>query len=256
MYLCLDIGNSHLCGGVFNHSKKLLLQFRYNCKHIGSSDELGLFLRSVLRENNINYQDILKVGISSVVPSLDYTTRAACVKYLKVEPKFLDNKVASGINVCTTNPKELGADLLAGAVAAKQIVLQRDVLIFDFGTATTSTYVDSSNNLLGVAITPGVKIMMESLHSNTAKLCSVEIITIEGALGVNTQTAIQSGIFNSQMGFINETISGVMTQYNLKDKPYIIGTGGFAYLFNNHSVFDCIVSELVLLGVLWVIQQN
>jgi type III pantothenate kinase len=253
MFLCLDIGNSHLCGGVFDSNRKLLLQFRYNCKHIGSSDELGIFLRSVLRENNIPYEHIKKIGISSVVPSLDYTTRAACVKYFKLEPKFLDNTVVSDIKICTENPQALGADLLAGAVAAKQLISKRDVLIFDFGTATTSLYVDADNNLLGTAITPGVKIMMESLHNNTAKLCSVEIITTDSALGINTQTAIQSGIFNSQMGFINETISGVMTQYKLESRPYIIGTGGFAYLFNNHSIFNCIVPELVLLGVLWVI---
>jgi type III pantothenate kinase len=253
MFLCLDIGNSHLCGGVFDITKKLLLQFRYNCKHIGSSDELGIFLRSVLKENNISYENIKKIGISSVVPSLDYTTRAACVKYFKIEPKFLDDTVVSNINICIENSKALGADLLAGAVAAKQLVVNKDVLIFDFGTATTSLYIDASNNLLGAAIAPGVKIMMDSLHLNTAKLCSVEIITPDSALGNNTQTAIQSGIFSSQMGFINETISGVVNQYKLATKPYIIATGGFAYLFNNHQIFDSIVPELVLIGILWVI---
>lgn len=253
MFLCLDIGNSHFYAGVFSSDKKLLLQFRYNCKHIGSSDQLGVFLRSVLRENGFSYHLIKKIGISSVVPSLDYTARATCIKYFNIDPQFLDSSLAGAVNIATENPQSLGADLLASAIAACQLKPNQDLLVFDFGTASTCLYLDVNHNLLGVAITAGVKIMMESLHQNTAKLSSVEIINNNNALGNNTQTAIQAGIFNSQMGFINNTITGVMQQYNLAQPPYIIATGGFAYLFNSHNVFNIIVPELVLIGILSIL---
>lgn len=256
MQLCLDIGNSHICGGIFVNDE-LLLQFRYDSKQVGTSDELGVFIRSVLRENDIDYKEITKIGIASVVPSIDYTVRAACIKYLHQEqPLFLRPGVKTGIQIKTHNPNEVGADLIAGAIAAKTLYPDNDLLIFDLGTATTACYVNKKGEFIGGSIAPGIRLMMESLHSNTAKLFGVNIEKPESVIGKNTKTAIQSGIYYSQLGLIEEVIKRTITEHNLNDKLTVIATGGFSHLFTHSQVFDHLIPELVLLGVKQMLEMN
>jgi type III pantothenate kinase len=259
MLLCLDIGNSHLHGGVFddgNNNNKLLLQFRHDAKQIGSSDQLGIFIRNVLRENNIDYTEITKIGIASVVPVIDYTARSACVKYLKLEPLFLTSDIKTGIIIKTNTPNEVGADFIADAIAAKQLYPDRDILTFDLGTATKCSYLNKNGEFLGATIAPGMRLMMESLQQNTAKLFGVELVQPTSAIGKATKPAIQSGIFYSQLGFIIQIIEQVTKEYDLNSKPLVIATGGFSHLFAESKIFDIIVPELALLGIKHMLELN
>lgn len=254
MFLCLDIGNSHLCGGVFVNNE-LLLQFRYDSKHIGTSDELGVFIRSVLRENDIDYKQIIKIGIASVVPGVDYTVRAACIKYLNKQPVFLRPGIKTGIIIKTHNPNEVGADLIAGAIAAKDLYPDKEILVFDLGTATTCCYINKQGEFVGASIAPGIRLMMESLHSNTARLFGVDIAKPESAIGKNTKTAIQAGIYYSQLGLIEEMIKHTKAENNINELVSI-ATGGFSHLFSTQKVFDHVSPELVLLGILKMLELN
>ncbi len=254
MLLCLDIGNSHLVGGVFDNDE-LLLQFRYDTKQIGTSDEIGIFIRSVLRENNIDYNKIEKVGIASVVPSVDYTVRAACIKYIISEqPLFLRPGVKTGIIIKTHTPNEVGADLIAGAIAAKKLYPNQDTLIFDLGTATTACFLNKKGEFLGGAIAPGIRLMMESLQENTAKLFGVNIVKPEESIGKNTKTAIQSGIYYAQLGLIEQIIKQTIIEHMITDKLTVVATGGFSNMFGN--VFEYLVPELVLLGIKQMLEMN
>lgn len=255
MLLCLDIGNSQLCGGVFDNNQ-LLLQFRYDSKQINSSDQFGIFLRSVLRENNLDFEKINRVGIASVVPSVDYTIRAACIKYLNCEPLFLKPGVKTGIQIKTHNPNEVGSDLIAGAIAAHNSHKDKNIIIFDLGTATTASYLTRDGEYQGVSITPGIRLMVSSLQSNTAKLFGVDIVQPEMVIGKNTKLSIQSGIYYAQLGLMEQVIKQTMLEYKLKERPITIGTGGFAHLFADHKIFDYIAPELVLIGILHMLELN
>lgn len=255
MLLCIDIGNSQLCGGVFN-GNKLLLQFRYASGQIGSSDQFGIFLRNVITENNLDYTKITKIGISSVVPATNYSMRAACIKYLSAEPVFLKLGVKTGIQVKTHTPNEVGSDLIAGAIAVKNLYPNQDALIFDLGTATTCCFLNRKGEFLGVAIAPGLRMMTESLQKDTAKLFSVEIVKPEAAIGKNTRASIQSGIYYAVIGLIEKLIEQYILETGSTKKPLIIGTGGFSNLLLDHKVFDHIVPELVLLGIKYMLELN
>lgn len=255
MFLCLDIGNTHLCGGIFVQDE-LLLQFRYDTKKVATSDELGIFIRSVLRENAIDYSKISKIGIASVVPSINYTVRAACIKYLNCTALFLQPGIKTGIQIKTQYPSEVGADLIAGAIAAKAILPNKDLLIFDFGTATTCCYLTPDGEFMGAAIAPGIRLMMESLHRNTATLFGVDIVKPEASIGRNTTTAIQSGIYYAQLGLIQQLIANSIAENNMLHTPVIFATGGFASLFTAANIFDHIVPELVLLGLKIMLDNN
>ena len=257
MILCIDIGNSHMCGGIFV-GDNLLIQFRHDSKQITTSDEFGVFIRSVLRENNIDYKQIQKIGVASVVPSLDYTVRATCIKYLNQKPPlFLQPGIKTGIQVKTHNPKEVGADLIAGAIAATHLYPLNDLLVFDLGTATTACYINKNAQFMGASITPGVRLMMESLHSNTAKLCKVNV-NIEKpkfAIGKNTRLSIKSGIYHSQLGFIQQLIHQTKIENQLT-KLTVIASGGFSNLFESSQTFSHIIPELVLIGIKKMIELN
>lgn len=255
MLLCLDVGNTHLCGGIF-YNNDLLVQFRYNTSHIGSSDQLGIFLVSILRENKLDIDNITKIGVASVVPNVDYSIYSACIKYLKKEAVFLKFGIITDIKVNTNTPTEVGSDLIAGAMAAKYLYPKEDIIIFDLGTATTCSYLKSNGHFIGVSIAPGIKLMMQALQSNTAKLFGVEIRKPEFIIGKDTKSAMQSGIFYSQLGLIKELIAEIIKENHLFVKPIIVGTGGFANLFVDNQVFDFIVPELVLLGIKRMIELN
>jgi type III pantothenate kinase len=249
MILCLDIGNSNLVGGVFKD--KLLLQFRHDTKKIGTSDELGIFLRSVLRENDIDYKEITKIGIASVVPHIDYTLRATCRKYIcGIDPVFLNSSTATNIKIARKNQHEIGADLIAGAIAAKSLFANKNILVFDFGTATTACFINKDDEFIGASIAPGLRLMMESLHGNTAKLQSVNIVAPKSAIGTHTKTALQSGVYYTQLGFAKQIIKCTKEEFTLDNEDLVVvATGGFSYLFASSKAFDHIIPELVLLGI-------
>lgn len=258
MLLCLDIGNSNICGGVFNNNK-LELQFRYDSSNNKiTSDQFGIFLRNVLQINNIDYTLIKFVGIASVVPELDYSIRAACIKYINRKPPTFLNCDIEGLNIVikTKNPHELGADFIAEAMAGRYLFPNENIIIFDLGTATTCCYITKNGEYLGGSITPGIRLMMEALQQNTSKLFGVNIERPIKSVGDSTKPAIQSGIYFAQLGLMKEMINNIVNEYKLENKPLVIATGGFCNLFVHENIFDHIIPELVLLGIRQILIKN
>ena len=111
MILGLDVGNSHIHGGVFDvdgEQAKLLLQFRYPSAAQCTSDQLGVFFKSILRENKLDPSKIKQIAVCSVVPSMDYSLRSALIKYFSVEPFFLKAGVKTGLKLKYKNTNEIG----------------------------------------------------------------------------------------------------------------------------------------------------
>jgi type III pantothenate kinase len=247
MMLCIDVGNSHIYGGVFS-GNEIISRFRMTSK-VSTSDEYGIFLKSVLRENQCAIEEISKIGICSVVPQLDYSLRAACVKYFSVDPFFLQAGVKTGLNIKYRNPLEVGADRIANAIAATQRFPNRNLIIIDFGTATTFCVVTAQKAYLGGSILPGVRLSVEALSQNTAKLPSVEIIKVDQAIGRSTIESIQSGVFYGVLGACSELIRRIKAEAFSDEEVYVIATGGFASLFEKQGIYDELLPDLVLQGI-------
>lgn len=234
-----------------------MLQFRHNTNHVGSSDQFATFLLQVLRENEINPKLITKVAIASVVPSVDYSITSAFVKYFKITPLFLQPGIKTGIKISSNNPGEIGADLIAGAVGGVYKYPAKHLLIFDFGTATTVIYITPAAEFVGGAVLPGIRLMMESLQHNTAKLFTVNISAPQQAISKDTRLAIQSGLYYSQIGAAKELIMQITQEYKIsRAELVVIGTGGFANLLNTSQVFDEIVPDLLLIGLKQILEFN
>ena len=257
MYLCLDIGNSQIHSGVFLANGELQLQFRHNTSHVGSSDQFAIFLLQVLRENGIDPRKISKVAIASVVPSVDYSVASAFVKYFKLTPLFLQPGTKTGIKIASNNPAEIGADLIAAAVGGVVRYPGKHLLIFDFGTATTLIYITPAAEFVGGALLPGIRLMMESLQNNTAKLFTVNISEPKQAISKDTRLAIQSGLYYCQVGAAKELISQVVVEFKVpRHEMMVLGTGGFATMLNTSNVFDEIVPDLLLIGLKHILDLN
>ena len=255
MILTLDIGNTQLSGGVFSDNK-IILTFRCATTKGTSSDELGIFLRSALRENGINSSQIAKIAVCSVVPSLNYAVTSACVKYFGIEPLMIRSGIKTGLKLRYSNPKEIGADRIAAAIGASALRLKTPVIVVDMGTATTVDVITKENEYWGGAILPGINMMMHALSSGTAQLPSVEIVEPEKACGTSTVTAIQSGLYYGTLGSIRELISRFTSEVFKGEKPTVIATGGFSNLFREAKIFDRIESQLVLDGLKIALELN
>lgn len=255
MILALDVGNSQIYGGVFKN-EQLKFRFRRNSKQGGSSDEIGLFLRAVLRENDLNPDDVTHVAICSVVPDIVYSLKNACKKYFNITPFLVQAGVKTGLKVKYRNPLEVGADRIANSIAATQLYPNKNILIVDIGTATTFCALSSEKDYLGGAITAGLRLCMEALVSKTAKLPSVEITQMKEALGRSTVENIQSGLYFGHLGAIKEITKNLTDECFDGKKPFVIGTGGFAHLFEESKVFDVILPDLVLKGLITALKMN
>lgn len=255
MQLCLDVGNSHIFGGLFN-GDELILRFRHPTTLHNTSDELGLFLKTVLRENNFDANTVKDIAISSVVPSLDYSLRSACIKYFDITPLFVSADIKTGLTIQIDNPHELGADLIADAVAAVQHFPEKNIIIISMGTATTFSAVNKKQQFLGVSILPGMRLSMAALQGNTAKLFEVEIMKPASVLGKNTTASIQSGLYFGQLGVFREITQRITDEYFNGESPLIIGCGGFSHLFEHEGIFTELMPDLILVGLKQILDLN
>ncbi|MCB0421042.1 MAG: type III pantothenate kinase [Bdellovibrionales bacterium] len=255
MILCLDVGNTQIYGGVFEDNK-LLFRFRKQSSPYDSSDEYGLFLRAVLRENNIEHGSIKQVAICTVVPDILHSLKNACRKYFSLTPFVLQAGVKTGLQIKYRNPLEVGSDRIANAIAVTKMYPEQNAIIVDFGTAITLCAVTNRSEYLGGVILPGLRLSMRSLENNTAKLPSVEIIKPPSCLGRSTVESIQSGLYFGAYGAIKECIQQIKQECFKEELPLVIGTGGFASLFANSDLFDEEIDDLVLMGLSKAIQMN
>lgn len=248
MILCLDVGNTQVYGGIFA-DEKIILRFRYDSKSAYSSDQHGIFLKSILRENHIDCSKIQNIAICSVVPNIDYSLRAACIKYFAIPPFFLQAGVQTGLSIRYHNPVELGADRIANAIAAVAIYPNQNLIVVDFGTATTICVISANKEYIGGVILAGIQLSMHALQSNTAKLFPVEIVQPKNVIGHSTTESIQAGLYYSQLATVKEITNHITNHEFASQAPVIIGTGGFANLFERQNLFSIILPDLVLHGL-------
>ncbi len=259
MILALDVGNTQIYGGVFDTvatGEKMLISFRRNSKQGSSSDEVGVFLRMVIRENGIDPTLIKQIVLCSVVPEVIYSLRGACQKYFNITPFILQAGVKTGLRIRYRNPLEVGADRIANSIAATHLFPNENLILVDLGTATTFCAITADRDYLGGSIIAGLKLNMEALEAKTAKLPSVEIVPKNEVLGLSTVESLQSGLYYGHLGAMREIITRITAECFAGAKPFVIGTGGFSSLFEKEKIFDRIMPDLVLKGNLIALKMN
>jgi len=164
--------------------------------------------------------------------------------------------VKTGLKVLYRNPHEVGADRIANAIGGTRRHPGRNLIIVDCGTATTLDVVTAAGEYLGGAILPGVGVSAAALAGHTAKLPHVQIVRPESPLGRTTHESINSGLYHGHVGAIRHLIGVVTAEAFGGEKPVVIGTGGFARLFEAEHLFGEIAPELVLEGLRHAAELN
>jgi type III pantothenate kinase len=255
MILALDVGNSQIFGGLFRDGE-LVLRFRKPSGGPTSSDELGLFLRGVIRENGQDPSAVAQATVCSVVPDLVYSLRACCHKYFGLDPFVLQAGAKTGLKIRYRNPVEVGPDRIANAIAATELYPNQPLIIIDLGTATTIDVVSAARDYLGGIIMPGLRIAMESLEKNTARLPNVEIVQATELIGRSTIEGIQSGLFFGSLAALRGLTHEIQKATFKGERAMVIGSGGFSRLFEGEGIFDVLVADLVLLGLARALALN
>ena len=257
MMLCLDIGNTNIYVGYYD-GKKITHNFRITTKQSWTSDQFGVFIRSYLREQGLNYQLVKKIAICSVVPSVNYSIRSACIKYFGIEPFMVQLGVKTGLIVNKyKNPHEVGSDIIAGCVAATHLFPKQNIIVVDLGTATTIAAVNDKKEFYGGVIIPGIKTQADSLFTAAEKLSAINIIAPETVTGSSTTHAIQSGIYYGHLAAISKLSDQISLEvFGTKQDVKIVGTGGFATLYNRAKLFDVIDSDLIINGLIIIEKLN
>ena len=255
MNLCIDIGNSTIFCGIGDEIK-IHYRFRHDCQSPFTSDQFGLFLIGFLQENNIPRGSIKKIAICSVVPQLDYSVISACIKYVKIHPFVLKPGVKTKLKIKYRDPLEAGADRIADAMAACHHYPNKDIIVINFGTATTFTVINAQKDYLGGLIVPGLRLSMNALENFTALISPVEIVFSNSVVGRSTKECVQNGLYFGHLSMIEGITQRIKHEVFNSKECVIIGTGGFSHLFAKAPLFTIIEPDLVLLGLLLSLKLN
>ncbi len=204
MLLCIDIGNTNMVIGLWNEGN-WLAQWRVRTAHDKMPDEYAVLLKTLLRDRDYELENVTRVAIASVVPHLKTVFQDLFNSYLGIKPLILGPGVHTGISIRIDNPAELGADLVADAVAAYER-LHSTCIIVDFGTATTFSAVSEDGEFLGVSIAPGIEVAAEALARQTAQLPHIRLIPPPKAIGKNTTHSMQPGLIFGYIGLVEGLI--------------------------------------------------
>ena len=254
MILTLDIGNTNIKTALFE-GMEMRQYWRISTDRQRSSDELGLLLMNLLQYNRIDRGQIDGILMSSVVPQINFTVEHMCRNYFGIEPMKIEPGVRTGINIKYENPRELGSDRIANAVAAYELYGGPCITI-DFGTATSFGVISERGEFLGGAICPGLKLAADALTERAAKLPRFELTRPESVIGRSTVTNMQAGIVYGYIGQVNYLVERMKRELGAPNAK-VIATGGLAVLVGEESnAIDVMDGLLTLKGLCLIYAKN
>ena len=226
MLLAVDVGNTNVTIALFD-GDRLVADWRVTSYRERTADEMAVELRDLFELRGIDLSVVSGVVIASVVPTINPALVEASRRYLKCEPVMVGPGVKTSVKVRYENPRDVGADRIANALAAFT-KYGGPIVVIDFGTAVTYDAINADGDYLGGAISPGIEISLDALISHTAMLRRVEPVAPDSVIGRNTITAIQSGLV---WGFVAQ-VEGMVKRMvdELGGSARVVATGGQASL--------------------------
>ena len=253
MLLVIDVGNTNIVFGLFE-GDKLAHQFRVESSRGRTADEYRVTLLSLLSMIGIEPSRVTAGIIASVVPPLTEPMVRLVQQAFGKEALVIGAGVRSGMPILVENPREVGADRIVNAVAA-YARFQKEVIVVDFGTATTFDCVSGKGEYLGGVIAPGIQISADALFSRAAKLPRVEVALPPKVIGRNTVHSMQSGIVYGYVGLVDGLVERLKVE--MGQDCAVIATGGLAVLIapltRTVPVTD---DELTLTGLRILYERN
>ena len=253
MLLCIDTGNTNTVFAIWD-GENFLSTWRTSTEWQRTADQYFVWLSTLMKVDNIDVA-ITEVIISSTVPRVVLNLRILCDRYFNCRPYVVGKpdcllptppRVDQGTNV--------GPDRLVNTAGAHNRH-GGNLIVVDFGTATTFDVVADDGAYIGGAIAPGVNLSLEALHQHAAALPHVDITKPQSVIGTNTVHCMQSGVFWGYIGLVREICARTRAEYDAPMK--IIATGGLAPLFEQaEALFDATEDDLTMHGLTVIHQYN
>lgn len=242
MLLAIDIGNTNTVFAVFDERDELVRDWRCETR----IEEYDRVLQEV--------DQIDAVIVSSVVPDTNAPLSALCQQHLSASPVFV-TKDNVGVAIDLEKPDEVGADRLVNALA---VITEYQVpaIVIDFGTATTFDVIDAKGAYAGGVIAPGINLSLSALEQAAAKLPGISIEKPDQAIGKDTVSAMQSGIYYGYKGLIEGIVHNISEEMG-GAAPFVIATGGLARLFaDNMPLIKAVDQALTIKGLLKIYKEK
>ncbi len=250
LLLCIDVGNTQTVLGIFR-GKEITSRWRIRSDRERTADEYSHLIRDLLRGDGIDESDIAGMSVSSVVPPARQALIGMAKATLDIEPLMVGPGMKTGMPILYDNPREVGADRIANAVAAYER-FKRDLIVIDFGTAITFDVITAAGEYQGGVIFPGVQISLDALFRKAAKLPRVELEKPDTVVGRDTISSIQSGIVNGYAGLVDSIVGKIIAETGTE--PLVVATGGLsAIIASETTTIAELLPDLTLEGlkILW-----
>ncbi|SFA72286.1 type III pantothenate kinase [Poseidonocella pacifica] len=246
MLLAIDVGNTNTVFSIWDGSH-FLATWRASTEHQRTADQYYVWLSTLMEIQKID-ADITEVIVSATVPRVVFNLRVLADRYFNTRPLVVGKPdCALPVDVRVDAGTNVGPDRLVNTVAGYDRH-GGDLIIVDFGTATTFDVVDVDGAYVGGVIAPGVNLSLQALHEAAAALPHVDVTMPATVVGTNTVACMQSGVFWGYVGLVREICTRIRAE---RDRPMkIVATGGLAPLFEQGaSLFDVYQDDLTMHGL-------
>ena len=252
MLLVIDVGNTNTVLGLYDRDK-LLHSWRIRTVADHTADEYGILILNLYKTSRVSSSSVSDIIISCVVPPMLNILEPLCMKYFDIKPMIVGPGIKTGMPIFYDNPKEVGADRIVNAVAGYE-KYREELIIVDFGTATTFDYISGKGEYMGGCIAPGIVISSEALFERASKLPRVEFSRPKSIIAKDTVSSMQAGIMFGYAGLVDGIVERMKSE--VKSNPKVIATGGLAKIIAPEIKSIEVVDEMLTLEGLRIIYQK
>ncbi len=251
MLLAIDAGNTNLVFALVDDDGQIRTRWRIATDARRTADEYAVWLHQLIELEGFSRSDVDAVVISTVVPRALHNLEVLSSKYFGL-PAMVAGRPPLEWPVMpdVVNPRTVGADRVLNGLAANTLHAG-DLIVVDFGTATTFDVIDQHGTYKGGVIAPGINLSLDALVAAAAQLPRIAIeapVGLNAIIGRTTEDSMRSGIYWGYVGLIEGLIARIKTE--IGRPATVVATGGLATLFDQHTdVFDAIEPDLTIKGL-------
>ncbi len=255
MLLAIDAGNTNTVFAIHD-GKEVRGQWRASTNGARTADEYLVWLDKLMHVDGLERDDVTATIISTVVPETLFHLQSLCRKFFESEPLVVGSPgVELGFEVRIDQPGNVGADRLVNAAGA-HVLYPGNLIIIDFGTATTFDVIHSDGAYEGGIIAPGINLSLEALHMAAAQLPRVAVARPQSVIGSDTVSAMQSGVFWGYVSLIDGLVARIRAEREDPDMS-VIATGGLSALFRNATEsIQKVDQDLTIRGLVELYNRN
>ena len=226
MLLAVDVGNSEITIGLFS-GERLNGQWRLTTVVERTPDEWASMITSHLSHSGHSTSAVRAAIQASVVPVVRDALAEGISSAVGVVPTQVDADSRLPIELAVDDPPSVGADRIVNTLAASQIY-KRDIIVVDFGTATTFDCVTGDGKFIGGVIAPGIRTAADNLIRRAAKLFATELVPPEHVIGSRTEDCVRSGVLFGAADLVDGIVRRIKKEWPGRGTPYVVATGGLA----------------------------